>query len=86
MATDFPKSFLEENYDYINPNHYKGGEKETWEQMVDIWGVEKYITYCELTIFKYRSRLGKKPNEPIERDLKKIEWYENKIKDLRNSK
>ena len=73
-----------ENYDYINPDHYKGGEKETWEQMVAICGVEKYITYCELTIYKYRSRLGKKPNEPIERDLKKIEWYENKIKELQD--
>lgn len=73
-----------ENYDYINPDHYKGGEKETWEQMVDIWGVKNFIIYCKICVFKYRSRLGKKPNEPIERDLKKIEWYENKIKELQD--
>jgi len=72
------------DYDYINPSHYKEeGKKETWEQMVDIWGIEKFIAHCEMCAFKYKQRLGKKPNEPIERDLSKIEWYENKAKELR---
>ena len=32
-----------ENYDYINPNHYKKGNKEVYEMMIDIWGKDAYI-------------------------------------------
>lgn len=69
-------------YDHINPNHYKGS-KEVIEMMVDIWGNEKVSTYCEINAFKYRMRLGKKPDQPVERDLEKAKWYEAKAKELR---
>lgn len=71
------------DYDYINPSHYKKGDKEVWEMMVAIWGVDAYISYCTITAMKYRMRIGSKPNEPAERDLEKIKWYENKAKELR---
>jgi len=71
-------------YDYINPNHYKGSSKETIEMMEDIWGTEALIAHCEITAFKYRVRLGKKPDQPIERDLEKAFWYENKAQELKN--
>lgn len=70
------------DYDHINPSHYKGS-KEVIEMMVDIWGKEKVSTYCEINAFKYRMRLGKKPDQPIERDLGKARWYEEKAKALR---
>jgi len=69
-------------YDYINPPHYKDDGKEVWEQMIDKFGLDKFLAHCELCIFKYEKRLGKKPNEPIERDLEKINWYKNKILEL----
>lgn len=72
------------DYDYINPSHYKEeGKKETWEQMLDIWGAEKFIAHCEMCAFKYKQRLGKKPNEPKERDLSKIKWYEDKAEEIK---
>ena len=80
--TDLPSK--EENYDYINPNHYKGFSKETIDMMVDIWGKEAVATHCEITAFKYRMRLGIKPDQPIERDLEKANWYLNKAKELKN--
>ena len=71
-------------YDYINPNHYQNNSKEVWEMMVDIWGKEAFIKYCEMTAFKYRMRAGLKPDQPIERDMQKCIWYENKAKELRD--
>ena len=71
------------DYDYINPNHYKKGDLEVWEQMVKLWGVEAFVKHCEMCAFKYRMRMGAKPEQPIERDLKKAEWYEAKANELR---
>lgn len=51
--------------------------------MIDIWGVDAFITHCEMTAFKYRMRMGLKPDQPVERDLEKARWYEvmaNKMK------
>lgn len=73
-----------ENYDFIKPDHYKNFSKEVIDMMVDIWGVEHVISFCEMNAFKYRMRLGTKPEQPIERDLKKANWYLNKANDLRN--
>ena len=72
-------------YDFINPEHYKKGSKEVIDMMLDIWGVEKLIAHCEMCAFKYRMRIGNKPNQPIEQDLKKAIWYENKAKELKNN-
>tara|TARA_S200002703_G_scaffold130901_1_gene118231 strand:- start:20 stop:274 length:255 start_codon:yes stop_codon:yes gene_type:complete len=69
-------------YDFINPDHYKKGSKEVWKMMIDIWGKKKFRAYCEMNAFKYRMRLGEKPSQPIERDLEKAKWYENKAKEL----
>lgn len=75
----------ETNYNFINPNHYKKSSKEVWEMMLDIWGKEMFIAHCEMTAFKYRMRVGNKPNQPIKRDLEKAKWYEDKAKELRNN-
>lgn len=50
--------------------------------MVDIWGIEKTIAFCEMNAFKYKMRMGDKPNQPLEQDIKKAEWYLNKAKEL----
>lgn len=71
-------------YDYVNPEHYRQNYKQPWEMMLDIWGKEKFIAFCEMNAFKYRMRLGYKPEQPIERDLEKANWYESKVKELRN--
>jgi len=74
---------MKEEYDYINPEHYKNGGKETIQMMEDIWGAQALIAHCEMTAFKYRMRVGKKPDQPVERDLEKAKWYEDKAKELK---
>ena len=37
-----------------------------------------------MNAFKYRMRMGLKPNEPVERDLKKALIYEKKAKEILN--
>jgi hypothetical protein len=71
-------------YDYINPSHYKSGGIEVIDMMLAIWGREKLIAHCEMTAFKYRMRAGTKPDQPIERELEKARWYDEKAKKLRN--
>ena len=80
------RTIVSESYDFVNPNHYKKGSKEVWEMMVDIWGVDHFIAHCEMCAFKYRQRLGLKPDQPIETDLNKAKWYEAKADELRNSR
>ena len=75
---------FETEYDYINPSHYQKGGQEVIEMMEDIWGPEKLIAHCEMCAFKYRMRVGEKPNQPVERDLEKARWYENKAQELKN--
>lgn len=81
-VTDSPSE--KESYDFINPNHYKSFSKEVIDMMVDIWGKEAVATHCEITAFKYRMRLGNKPDQPIERDLEKARWYEAKANELKS--
>ena len=70
------------DYDYINPEHYKKSNKEVWEMMVDIWGKEAFINHCEMCAFKYRMRIGDKPNQDVQTELSKIKWYQDKAKEL----
>jgi hypothetical protein len=74
------------DFDFINPNYYKKNSKEVYQMMIDIWGMEKYIAFCEMNAFKYRMRLGDKPEQPIDRDLEKAKWYEKMAKQLKKQK
>ena len=72
-----------EDYDFVNPDHYKQFSVEVIDMMVAIWGKEATAIHCEMCAFKYRMRMGEKPEQPIERDLEKVNWYLNKAKELR---
>lgn len=74
---------MADQYDYINPDHYKNYSKEVIDMMVDIYGKESTAIHCEMTAFKYRMRMGTKPGQSIERDMEKEAWYLNKAKELR---
>jgi hypothetical protein len=71
-------------YDFVNPEHYKRGSMEVIDMMKLLWGTEALILHCEMTAFKYRMRAGTKPDQPIERELEKARWYDEKAKKLRN--
>ena len=65
--------------DEVNPSHYKHGSKEVWEMMIDVFGKEKWLAFCELNAFKYRMRAGRKDKASCESDLEKAFWYEDKL-------
>lgn len=73
-----------ENYDFVNPEHYKQGSMEVIDMMKLLWGTEALILHCEMSEFKYRMRLGRKPDQPTDRDLQKALWYQERAKKLRN--
>ncbi len=73
------------NYEHVeHPSHYTNYPCEVIDMMVAIWGKEKVADFCEINAFKYRMRMGTKPDNAIEQDLKKEQWYLNKAKELRN--
>jgi hypothetical protein len=75
----------ENTYEHVNhPSHYNTFSKEVIDMMVDIWGFEKTIAFCEMNAFKYKMRMGDKPNQPLEQDAKKSKWYLDKAKELKS--
>lgn len=75
------------SYEMVNhPTHYNNYSVEVIDMMISIWGIEATITWCEMTAFKYRMRMGTKPDNSIEQDLKKEMWYLEKAKELKNNR
>lgn len=74
------------NYEYVNhPSHYNNYSMEVIDMMENIWGTEKTALWCEMTAFKYRMRMGTKPDNSIQQDIDKEKWYLNKSKSLYSS-
>ena len=79
-----PNPACEGDYEMVNhPTHYNNYPIEVIDMMVGIWGVENVALWCEITAFKYRMRMGTKPENSIKQDLEKEAWYLNKAKELR---
>ena len=72
-------------YDNVNPSHYKDGDKEVWEMMIDVFGLEAYLSFCKVNAFKYRMRAGKKDGADYTDDIKKAIWYETQAKELKQN-
>lgn len=71
-------------YDYVDrPQHYLIGDVETFDLIVQAWGKEAAILFCEISSFKYRMRMGKKPGQDPMQDFQKINWFERKIGELK---
>ena len=72
-------------YEMVNhPDHYNNYDKEVIDMIEAIWGTEKAAIWCEITAFKYRMRMGTKPDNDIAQDIKKEKWYLNKFKELKS--
>ena len=75
---------MAENYEMVNhPSHYNKYDIEVIKMMERIWGKDAVALWCTMTAFKYRMRLGEKPENPIEQDLKKEQWYLDKAKEYK---
>lgn len=67
--------------DVVNhPSHYTSGAHECIDVMEAMFGTPAVISFCKCNIFKYRFRADKKNGEE---DIKKAEWYETKLMELR---
>jgi len=73
----------DKNYEMVNhPKHYNNYDKEVIDMMIDIWGLENTAKWCEMTAFRYRMRMGTKPDNPMEQDFNKEKWYLDKKREL----
>lgn len=71
-------------YEQVNhPSHYNKYDVEVVDMMEKIWGKYETAIWCKLTAFKYRMRLGEKPDNPIQQDLNKETWYLDKYNSLK---
>jgi hypothetical protein len=65
-------------YEEVNhPQHYNNYDVEVVEMMRRIWGDDEVKIWAKLNAFKYRMRMGTKPNTPIETDFKKEQYCLN---------
>ena len=68
---------------YVNhPTHYNKYDVEVIDMMEKIWGTEQTAIWCKLTAFKYRMRIGLKPDNSIQQDIVKENWYLDKYNQL----
>ncbi len=67
-----------EEYEMVNhPSHYNRYPIEAVEMARRIWGDEAMKTAAEITAFFYRMRLGLKPENSVEQELAKEEFWLN---------
>lgn len=72
---------LQESNNVNHPTHYnREGALECIDEMILIFGKEATMTFCLLNAWKYRYRAADKNGEE---DLKKSDWYLNKVKELK---
>lgn len=70
-------------YEMVNhPTHYNNYDKEVIDMIESIWGTYLAKMWCYITAFKYRMRMGTKPGNSIDQDLKKEKWYLEKASEL----
>ena len=79
------KDTSESKKEMVNhPSHYKNNTYECIDVMLDIFGKEKVLAFCELNAFKYQWRSNFKGTDI--QDKKKAEWYLNKYIELKENK
>ena len=66
-----------------HPNYYNRYSVEVIEMARRIWGDEAMKTCAEITAFIYRMRAGVKPDNPIQQDIDKEEFWLNYAKKLK---
>lgn len=65
--------------DNINPEHYKTNANECFDEMIHLFGIEAVKSFCKCNVHKYRYRAEHKNGNE---DLKKADWYMNKLIEL----
>lgn len=82
------KNRIKEEYEKViynnvdKPKHYSSGNIECIDAMIEAYGKEAVMHFCQCNAFKYQWRFDKKNG--IE-DLKKAIWYNNKYIKLKET-
>ena len=80
--TDCPNRAIKEA---VNPEHYK--ENIFGEELIDVmesnFTASEFVGFLKLNAFKYRMRAGTKPKQPMEPDIKKALWYEDRLSKIK---
>lgn len=75
------------NYEMVNhPSHYNRYSIEAVEMARRIWGDEALIKAAEITAFFYRMRMGLKPENSVQQEIDKENFWLNYAKKLRDQK
>lgn len=60
----------------VRPEHYLVDDPYEVIKVMLAWhGKEETVVFCRMTALKYLARAGKKPSEPLKRELEKARWY-----------
>lgn len=68
-----------------HPSHYLKNGRECIDVMIEKFGVEAVINFCDCNQFKYEWRAGLKEGNSAETDRAKAAWYRKKAEELRNA-
>lgn len=72
-------------YEMVNhPSHYNRYSIEAVEMARRIWGDDAMKTAAEITAFFYRMRMGLKPENSVEQELDKENFWLNYAKKMVN--
>ena len=67
-----------------HPEYYnRAGRKECIIEMLEKYGKDKVIAFCELNAYKYDYRKGLKDGNTEEQDKQKSKWYQDKAEELK---
>ena len=58
-----------------HPDHYKMHNKECIVEMLILFGLDNFITFCQMNAWKYRYRAGNKANNSADQDNAKADRY-----------
>lgn len=58
-----------------HPDHYKLHDKECIVEMLVLFGLDNFITFCTMNAWKYRYRAGNKANNTADQDNAKADRY-----------
>lgn len=68
-----------------HPSHYLKNGRECIDVMIEKFGVQAVIDFCECNQFKYEWRAGLKEGNSAEQDRAKAEWYRRKAEELKSA-
>lgn len=58
-----------------HPDHYKTHNRECIVEMLVLFGLDNFITFCQMNAWKYRYRAGNKANNSADQDNAKADRY-----------